>query len=217
MSSRAEMPLISKLRVVKNVLEKIIVSGASCLWIVATVWDVYKLQRYWFDYALEFYTSFFCVLILLFSIYPTAIPYKIYNSFRIISKINGRGFLFLFTSFLFINDDFYFHKISALVLLISGIVCLVFELLIPTTEEEKMKIKEKMERNKPEENMEKSKEIINNSSNLEKTVDIKENEIRNNKISVNEQKLDGGGGTSSGDNFKNDDKDPNPYKMPEDF
>ena len=69
MESEQEKILIGKLRVVKNYFEKTYVTGASCLWLIATFWDIYKLQRYWFDYALELYTSFLVLLMMIYSIF----------------------------------------------------------------------------------------------------------------------------------------------------
>ena len=95
MASQEEVIIIGKLRVIKNYFEKTYITGASLLWLIATFWDIYKLQRYWFDYAIEIYTSFLVFLMMLYSIYPKAIPYKIYESFKIITKIKGRGILLL--------------------------------------------------------------------------------------------------------------------------
>ena len=62
MYQRKEPELIKKLRLVKNCFERFYVILVCILWIIATCWDIYKLQRYWFDYALELYSTFiiFC-------------------------------------------------------------------------------------------------------------------------------------------------------------
>ena len=148
MASQEEVIIIGKLRVIKNYFEKTYITGASCLWLIATFWDIYKLQRYWFDYAIEIYTSFLVFLMMLYSIYPKAIPYKIYESFKIITKIKGRGILLLLISFLFLGDNHQFHRMCAIVLLIAGLLCFICEILIPTTKEELMKISEKFDKNK---------------------------------------------------------------------
>ena len=72
---------------------------------------------------------------MIFSIYPKAILYKIYDYFKLIKKIKGRGILFLLISFLFLGDNHSFHRLWAFVLLIAGIF-FICELLIPTTKEE---------------------------------------------------------------------------------
>ena len=61
-----------------------------------TLWDIYKLQRYWFDYAVEIYTSLIVLLMMIYSIYPKAIPYKIYESFKIITHITELSCILIF-------------------------------------------------------------------------------------------------------------------------
>lgn len=213
MASQEEIMIIGKLRVIKNYFEKTYITGASLLWLIATFWDIYKLQRYWFDYAIEIYTSFLVFLMMLYSIYPKAIPYKIYESFKIITTIKGRGILLLLISFLFLGDNHQFHRMCAIVLLIAGVLCFICEILIPTTKEELMKISEKFDKSK--QNRVNDVEIKNNfennnnfgekqfpndnSNNVEKIDDeVKENnnidssENNNKKIHDIEEKLDGG-------------------------
>ena len=238
MESEQEKILIGKLRVVKNYFEKTYVTGASCLWLIATFWDIYKLQRYWFDYALELYTSFLVLLMMIYSIYPRAIPYKIYDSFKIITKIRGRGVLLLLISFLFLGDNHLFHRLCAIVLLIAGILCFICEILIPTTKEELLKISENYEKkrqNKKNEvviiknSLDNSKnieyEIKNNDSNTEKidedikASNINKNEINDNKLPVVEEKVNEGI-SSMEENLKNNNNNnqsSNPYDLPDDF
>ena len=64
-----------------------------------------------------------------------------------ITKIKGRGILFIIISLLFIRDKHDFHKFSSFVLLIAGVLCFICELLIPTTKEELEKIAEIYEKN----------------------------------------------------------------------
>jgi hypothetical protein len=33
----------------QSIYDKIYITIAGCLWIFATLWDIYKLQRYWLD------------------------------------------------------------------------------------------------------------------------------------------------------------------------
>ena len=235
MESEQEKILIGKLRVVKNYFEKTYVTGASCLWLIATFWDIYKLQRYWFDYALELYTSFLVLLMMIYSIYPRAIPYKIYDSFKIITKIRGRGVLLLLISFLFLGDNHLFHRLCAIVLLIAGILCFICEILIPTTKEELLKISESYEKkrqNKKNEvvtiknSLDNSKnieyEIKNNDSNIEKidedikASNINKNEINDNKLPVIEEKINEGI-SSKEEDLKNNNQSSNPYDLPDDF
>ena len=232
MASEQEKILIGKLRVVKNYFEKTYVTGASCLWLIATCWDIYKLQRYWFDYALELYTSFLVFLMMIYSIYPKAIPYSIYNSFKIITKIKGRGVILLLISFLFLGDNHLFHRLCAIVLLIAGILCFICEILIPTTKEELLKISESYDKKKPNKvvviknNLEKNNNYeeknidyeINNNSNTEKIDDdIKEHSInKNEQFPAIEVKIKEGI-TSVEEKLENNNSHSNPYDLPDDF
>ena len=113
-----EPKLIKQLRVVKNYFERFYVILVCLLWTISTCWDIYKLQRYWFDYALELYTTFLIFLTLLYSISPKLISYNIYKSFKMITKIKGRAFLLIITSLLFFRDNHKFHRFSSFVLII---------------------------------------------------------------------------------------------------
>ena len=240
MASQEEVIIIGKLRVIKNYFEKTYITGASLLWLIATFWDIYKLQRYWFDYAIEIYTSFLVFLMMLYSIYPKAIPYKIYESFKIITKIKGRGILLLLISFLFLGDNHQFHRMCAIVLLIAGLLCFLCEILIPTTKEELMKISEKFDKNKQNKvnevveiknNFENNNNLgekqfeYDNNNNVEKIDDeVKENnniessESNNKKVHDIEEKLDGGV-TSAEEKLHNNinNQSSNPYDLPDDF
>ena len=241
MQSQEEIALRGKLRVIKNYFEKTYVTGASCLWLIATFWDIYKLQRYWFDYAIELYTSFIVLLMMIYSIYPMAIHYKIYESFKIITTIKGRGILLLLISFLFLGDNHLFHRLCAFVLLIAGILCFICEILIPTTKEELLKISESYDKKKQNKNNnnnivviknsfeknnvndinEKSYDNnINNTNNTEKIDDsIKDSnisDINDNKLPEIEMQLDGVS-NSVEEKMKNNNNSSNPYDLPDDF
>ena len=239
MASQEEVIIIGKLRVIKNYFERTYITGASLLWLIATFWDIYKLQRYWFDYAIEIYTSFLVFLMMLYSIYPKAIPYKLYESFKIITTIKGRGILLLLISFLFLGDNHQFHKMCAIVLLIAGLLCFLCEILIPTTKEELMKISEKFDKNKQNKvnnveiknnfeninNFGEKQFVYDNSNNVEKIDDeVKENnnidssENKNKKIHDVDEKLDGGL-TSAEEKLHNNinNQSSNPYDLPDDF
>jgi len=243
MASQEEIILIGKLRVIKNYFEKTYVTGASCLWLIATFWDIYKLQRYWFDYAIEIYTSFIVLLMMIYSIYPKAIPYKIYDSFKIITKIKGRGTLLLLISFLFLGDNHLFHRLCAFVLLIAGILCFICELLIPTTKEELLKISERYDnkrqniisgsinnsveiKNDIEKNSNLEQKLydndINKSNNEEKIDDdikdsnINVNDINENKLPQLDIKINEEK-SSVEDKLDNNKQSSNPYDLPDDF
>ena len=131
---------------------------------------------------------------MIYSIYPKAIPYKIYDSFKIITKMKGRGILLLLISFLFLADNHLFHRLCAFVLLFAGILCFLCELLLPTSKEELLKISEsydKKRHNKIIDNIqikntfEMNKNMMDdvNKSNNEEKID---DNVKNNKISIND-------------------------------
>ena len=142
MYQHKEPELIKKIRIIKNYFERFYVVLVCIFWIVGTCWDIYKLQRYWFDYALELYSTFLIFITLLYSLSPKAISKNIYKSFKMITKIKGRGIMFIIISLLFVRDTHDFHKFCSYVLLIAGVLCFICEILIPTTKEELEKIDE---------------------------------------------------------------------------
>ena len=157
---RPKVDVVEKFKILRSIYDKIFILIAGSLWIFATIWDIYKLQRYWLDYSIEFYTSFLIFYMIIYSINQKALPAIIYNSFRIISTIRGRGVFLIIISTLFINDKHAFHKYCAILLLIGGIIYLICEILVPTTKEELQQI-ESIYNNK--------KNITNNDSNINNT------------------------------------------------
>ena len=243
MASKEELVLIGKLRNIKNIIEKTYVSIASGLWLIATFWDIYKLQRYWFDYAIELYTSMIVFLMMIYSINPKAIPYKVYESFKIITKIKGRGVLLLLISFLFLGDNHLFHRLCAYLLLFGGILCFICEILIPTTKEELLKVSENYDQKKKNNKINDTVEIRNNFENnnnlgeksydydihMNNNIERLDEDIKNsNKLSENlsdinqkkqpenDVKIDGGV-TSIEDKLEKNVQSSNPYDLPDDF
>ena len=100
---------------------------------------------------------------MIYSINQKFIPYKVNKHFKIITKIKGRGFLLISISFLFLADKHLLHKYCAILLLISGILCYICEILIPTTKEEILKISEIYESDMKNINQS-SKIVISNNS-----------------------------------------------------
>ena len=133
---RQEGDVIVKFKIFRSIFDKLFISIAGSLWIFATLWDIYKLQRYWLDYAIEFYSSFFIFYMILFSINPKSLPKKIYDSFKIITTISGRGIMLIIISSLFLSDKHAFHKTCAILLFLGGIIYIICEFLVPTTKEE---------------------------------------------------------------------------------
>ena len=199
--NRNTFDVVEKFKSFRNIFDKVFISFAGSLWIFATLWDIYKLQRYWLDYAVEFYSSFFIFFMIIYSINPKSLPRRIYNSFRIITTIKGRGALLIIISSLFISDKHSFHKFCAIILLIGGIFYFICEILVPTTSQELDKI-EQMFNPQIDENKNKgttqvtisniniitqiSTDPLKNSMNNEINVNINKNEINNmNDISKN--------------------------------
>ena len=234
MEVRDEQELIAKYRVIKNNFERVNVSISSCLWLFSNLYDIYKLQRYWFDYAVEFYTNIVVFILFIYSIYPKLIPYNVYNHFKIITAMNGRGFLLISISFLFITDSHSFHRFCAIILLISGILCFICEILIPTTKEEIMKITEIFENEVKNKNQDgimvisSNTEYTNhffedlNGNNNIKGIKIGENMKDNNKINMGEsdenklKEIDEKMNDNDEKN-KNNIQSSNPYDFPDDF
>lgn len=140
LNQRPKNDPIEKFRVIRSIFDKLFIVIAGSLWIFATLWDIFQLQRYWLDYVIEFYTSFFIFYMILYSLNPNALPTAIYNSFKLITTIRGRGTLLIIISSLFLNDKHFFHKFCAILLFIGGIIYFICEILVPTTKEELEKI-----------------------------------------------------------------------------
>ena len=138
--NRNTFDVVEKFRKFRSIFDKIFITIFGSLWIFATLWDIYKLQRYWLDFAIEFYTSFFIFYMMIYSINPKSLPKKIYNSFRLMTTIKGRGTLLLIISSLFLSDKHSFHQFCAICLFVGGIFYFICEILVPTTQDELDKI-----------------------------------------------------------------------------
>ena len=225
METKEEIELMGKLRLIKNKIEKAFSSFACFLWIIATFWDIYKLQRYWFDYALELYSTFLIFITLLYSLSPKAISKNIYKSFKMITKIKGRGIMFIIISLLFIRDTHDFHKFCSYVLLIAGVLCFICEILIPTTKEELEKIAEiygqKVVQSTNDvivfnkQNEQNNKEKIGSSINdiIEKSEEKKVEIKLDNDLSSEEQNIP----NLNNEIIAANNQSTNPYDLPEDF
>ena len=140
LNQKPKVDVVEKFKVIRLIYDKIFICIAGSLWILSTLWDVYKLQRYWLDYSIEFYSCFFIFYMIIYSINPKLLPVQIYNSFRLLTTIKGRGTLLIIISSLFLNDKHAFHKYCAFLLFIGGILYFICEILVPTTKEELDKI-----------------------------------------------------------------------------
>ena len=225
MYQHKEPELIKKLRIIKNYFERFYVILICIFWIIGTCWDIYKLQRYWFDYALELYSTFLIFITLLYSLSPKAISKNIYKSFKMITKIKGRGIMFIIISLLFIRDTHDFHKFCSYVLLIAGVLCFICEILIPTTKEELEKIDEiygqKVVQSTNDvivfnkQNEQNNKEKIGSSINdiIEKSEEKKVEIKLDNDLSSEEQNIP----NLNNEIIAANNQSTNPYDLPEDF
>ena len=137
---RPKIDIIEIFKKIRYIYDIIFISIGGSLWIFSTLWDIYKLQRYWLDYSIEFYSSFLIFYMIIYSINPKALPVKIYYYFKLITTVRGRGILLIIISSLFLKDKHAFHKFCAIILFIGGILYLICEILVPTTKEELQKI-----------------------------------------------------------------------------
>ena len=190
LKNRPNHDLIEKLKRFSTIYDRIFVLFSGSLWILSTLWDIYKLQRYWLDYTAEIYGCFFLFYMMLFSLNPKLLPIKIYNSFSLITTVRGRGTLLLIISSLFLKDNHIFHRFCAVLLFIGGILYHIWEFLIPTTREELTQI-EAIYANSSNKNN-KMEIKVNNNINFDtnKSISVfdKSNAIMNNM--QNEIKLD---------------------------
>ena len=136
LNQRPKLDVVEKFKSIRAIYDKVFISIGGSLWIFSTLWDIYKLQRFWLDYTIEFYSSFFIFCMMIFSINPKSLPKIIYNNFRILTTIRGRGTFLIIISSLFLSDKHAFHKSCAIILFIGGVLYLICEILVPTTKEE---------------------------------------------------------------------------------
>ena len=68
--NRNTFDVVEKFRKFRSIFDKIFITIFGSLWIFATLWDIYKLQRYWLDFAIEFYTSFFIFYMMIYFSFP---------------------------------------------------------------------------------------------------------------------------------------------------
>ena len=160
-----EPELIKKVRQLKECLEKILPCISGGLFILSTSVDLMKLSCYWSDYVLMIYSCIFIVLMIWHSLMPNKIPFYIKENLGVVTYCNGKGYLMLIISFLFIKDRLYLHRLASMFLLLSGIILIILEILVPSIEEKNT--------NKP------------NNNNTNKEVKIEEKE--KSQISIEEK------------------------------
>jgi hypothetical protein len=126
----------SKVRIVKEKYDKFFTLGISCLWVLATLWDLICFHCYWSDYMLELYSCFFFVFMFLHFIFPNKIPSIITKYFGLITNVLGRSIIMVIFSLLFLGGEHLFHNLVTILLFIGGVALLVMELLAPDEEKD---------------------------------------------------------------------------------
>lgn len=186
--NRNNIDVVEKFKIIRSLFDKIFITIAGCMWIFSTLWDIYRLQRYWLDYCIEFYSSFLIFYMIIYSLNPNSLPKKIYNSFKAITTIRGRGCILLIISSIFLNDSHAFHKFCAIIFFIGGILYFICEILVPSTKEELDKIdaiyNQKVSSNiKKEDSREVQIDNRNNVSQIDKSTQVLSFE-QNNKTNM---------------------------------
>ena len=133
--SSNEPELIRKFRKLKDCLEKVLSCISGGFFLLSSSVDLIKLTCYWSDYVLMIYSSIFIVLMIWHSLMPNKIPFYIKENLGVVTYCNGKGYLMLIISFLFIRDRLYIHKMASILLLLSGIILIILEILVPSIEE----------------------------------------------------------------------------------
>ena len=177
-NKRQQIDVIKIFKRIRSIYDIIFILIGGSLWIFSTLWDIYKLQRFWLDYCIEFYSSFLVFCMMIYSINPKAIPVIIYNTFKLITTIRGRGFLLIAISSLFLKDKHAFHKFSAVILFIGGLLYLICEILVPTTKEELNQV-ESIYNNNNKKDLQIS---MMNSNNINVSIQNNNNNITNKEI-----------------------------------
>lgn len=237
-TNKKQQDVVEKFRVFRAHYDKYFILSAGGLWVISTIWDICKLQRYWLDYTLEFYSCFFIIFMMIYSVKRNLLPKKVYHSFRLITTMRGRGTLLLMISTIFLCDSHFFHKVCAILLFIGGISYFLCEILVPTTREEFQQIKalfclnrtnnqnnnnaSETANNMNEVNITNVNDMIRSNMDMNKNKEII-NGINNNN-SEGENKKDGENKedeTQKESIEKLDEETPkvsdNPYEIPEDF
>ena len=233
MNQQKNEEIIEKFKTIRLYYDKLYITFAGSLWIFSTLWDIYKLQRYWLDFSMEFYSSILLFYMIIFSINPKSLPLSIYNSFSIITTIKGRGITLILISLLFLKDKHAFHKFCAIILLIGGVLYIICEILVPTTKEELNKIELMFKKETTIDNNKKIPSEKNTDDKIQIDKSIQQLDQTNNKI--NDKTEDNNNNKEDTDiqnieekNTENDKqnnntnneivmKTDNPYELPEDF
>ncbi len=128
---------VSKIRDIKEKIDKYYTIVIGCIWTLATLWDIIRFHCYWSDYMLELYSCFFIVFMVLHILFPAKVPKLIIDQFGIITTTFGRGIIMLVFSLLFLGDKHLFHKLASIFLFIGGFIITVLDFLAPSQNDKK--------------------------------------------------------------------------------
>ena len=128
----------SKVLIIKEKYDKFFTLIISCLWVLATLWDLICFHCYWSDIMLELYSSFFFIFMFLHFILSNKVPAIITKYFGLITNTLGRAIIMVIFSLLFIGGEHIFHNIVTIILFIGGFALLIMEILAPENDKEKL-------------------------------------------------------------------------------
>ena len=128
----------SKVRIIKEKYDKFSTLIISCLWVLATLWDLICFHCYWSDIMLELYSSFFFIFMFLNFILSNKVSKIIAQSFGLITHTLSRAIIMVIFSLLFIGGEHLFHNLVTILLLIGGFALLIMEILAPENDKEKL-------------------------------------------------------------------------------
>jgi len=137
----------SKIQSIKEKVDKYYTIVIGCFWVLATLWDLIRFHCYWSDYMLEFYSCFFIIFMVLYSLFPAKVPKLILDQFGIIKITLGRGIIMFVFSLLFLGGKHTFHKLCSIFLFIGGFALIILELIAPTKQTEDKKLTHSSEQN----------------------------------------------------------------------
>lgn len=143
-----QLDVVEKFKIIRGYFDKIYLVGILSFWLISTLWDIFKLQRFWLDYCIEIYSTSIMISMTIYALFPDRLPLFIYNNLGSVTTITGKGINLLLISMLFLFDKHRFHKVMAIFLLIGALLYFACEILVPTTREELNNIKKAFESRK---------------------------------------------------------------------
>ena len=125
------------LRKFKNCLEISLSILSGAIFIIANIYYIKDTFYFWSDYVTLSYSYLFLFLIIFHSILPNKFPNIIKENFGIITNCGGKGILLIIISLFFIKEELKYEKLIYFILLLSGIILIILEILLPIKQEKK--------------------------------------------------------------------------------